>query len=88
MNVAASLGAPPAEKFVVYVKYLSDNGFVPPNARGWVDHIRDKGNEATHEIPSMGRPDAEDLITFIEMILKLVYEFPNRVPKPPATSGS
>jgi len=64
------------------VSYLADNGYVPPNSRDWVDHIRQKSNEATHEIPAIIEADAKDLLTFMEMILKLVFEFPNRVPKP------
>ena len=61
-----------------------DNGYVPPNGKMWVDHIRKKANEATHEIPHMERGDAIDLITFSEMLLKFIYEFPNRVPAPEA----
>ena len=60
--------------------YLADNGYVPPNGRGWVDHIRKKGNEATHEIALMQQGDAEELISFVEMLLKFIYEFPARVP--------
>ena len=31
--------------------------------------------------------DAEDLISFLEMLLKFIYEFPGRVPQPePASS--
>ena len=63
-----------------YVQYLADKGFVPPNGKGWVDHIRKKGNEATHEISHMERGDAEELIAFAEMLLKFIYEFPAKVP--------
>jgi hypothetical protein len=80
MNVAVSQGAAGGEHFHVYVTFLSDRGYVPPNAKVWVDHIRLKGNEATHEIPPITRADAEDLLSFMEMILKLVFEYPNRVP--------
>ena len=52
----------------------------PPNGKGWVDHIRKKGNEAAHEIVLMTKADADELIVFSEMLLKFVYEFPNRVP--------
>jgi hypothetical protein len=48
-----------------------------------VDHIRKKGNEANHEIAIMSRTDAEELISFIEMLLKFMYEFPARIPPPP-----
>jgi hypothetical protein len=80
MNVAVHLGASEGDKFVAYVDHLVSKGYVPPNATIWVDHIRKKGNEANHEIRLMERPDAEDLLTFIEMILKLVFEYPGRVP--------
>lgn len=80
MHIAVSQGAKEGENFLSYVSYLADKGFVPPNGRGWVDHIRSKGNEANHEIKLMAQPDAEELISFLEMLLKFIYEFPNKVP--------
>ncbi|MBV9068373.1 MAG: DUF4145 domain-containing protein [Acidobacteria bacterium] len=80
MSIAVAQGDQPGKNFFEYVEFLANKGFVPPNGRGWVDHIRSKGNEATHEIRMMSRPDAEQLITFIEMLLKFIYEFPSRVP--------
>ena len=38
-----------------------------------------KGNEANHEITLMDENDARDLIIFIEMLLKFIYEFPNMI---------
>ena len=67
--------------FVEYVEYLAAKGYVPPNGQGWVDHIRVKGNEANHEIRLMKKSDSEELISFSEMLLKFIYEFPQRVPK-------
>ena len=81
MNIAVSQKAEENKPFIYYVKYLADKGYVPPNGKGWVDHIRNKGNEANHEIRLMNQPDAEELISFCEMLLKFIYEFPNRVPK-------
>jgi hypothetical protein len=80
MNVAVSKGANPNLRFVEYVEHLAAEGYIPPNGRSWVDHIRKKGNEATHEIQLMTIEDADELITFCEMLLKFVYEFPARVP--------
>lgn len=80
MSIAVSQGASPGGTFISYVEYLASNGYVPPNGKGWVDHIRKKGNEATHEIVLMTQDDAHDLISFSEMLLKFIYEFPNRVP--------
>lgn len=82
MHIAVAKKAPKGQTFVEYVQYLSDNGFVPPDAKGWVDHIRTKGNEANHEITMMERKEAERLIQFCEILLKIIYEFPASVPKP------
>lgn len=82
MNIAVAQGAEEGKSFISYVEHLADSGYVPPNGKGWVDHIRRKGNEATHEIDLMSQSDAEELISFIEMLLKFIYEFPARVPTP------
>ena len=76
MNVAVSKGADEGQTFAAYVSFLSDKNFVPPDAKEWVDHIRKVGNIATHEIQIMDRDIAEELITFSEMLLKIIYEFP------------
>lgn len=81
MHVAVAKGAPTGKNFIEYVEYLSSNNFIPPDAKDWVDHIRTKGNEANHEILIMSRDDAEDLISFSEMLLKIVYEFPANIAK-------
>ena len=82
MHIAVAQKAAVGKNFVEYVEYLADQGYVPPNGRGWVDHIRTRGNEANHEIQLMAKSDAEELISFAEMLLKFIYEFPQRVPKP------
>ena len=81
MNIAVQQGAEEGKTFIQYVSYLSDMGYVPPNGKGWVDHIRIKGNEANHEIKLMSREEAEMLIIFLEMLLKFVYEFHSLIPK-------
>ena len=80
MNIAVDQGAKENLRFIEYVDYLSKNGFIPPNGKHWVDHIRKKGNEANHEITLMESKDSEELILFIEMLLKFIYEFPSLVP--------
>ena len=81
MHIAVSKGAKPGESFAYYVDYLGENHFVPPDAKAWIDHIRKKGNEANHEINIMTREDAEELLSFSEMLLRIIYEFPARVAK-------
>ena len=81
MNLAVSVGATAGLRFIEYVEFLSSAGYVPPNGKHWVDHIRTKGNEATHEIQLMGEQEARELLLFIEMLLRFIYEFPALVPK-------
>ncbi|MCG6264903.1 DUF4145 domain-containing protein [Vibrio vulnificus] len=80
MNIGVEQGAESGKAFIFYIDYLADKGFIPPHGRGWVDHIRKKGNEATHEIVLMSKDDCEDLIAFSEMLLKFIYEFPSKIP--------
>jgi hypothetical protein len=84
MHIAVEKGDEEDKSFTDYVNYLANKGFVPPDGRAWVDHIREKGNQANHEIKIMDKTDAEELIVFCEMLLKFIYEFPSKVAKPKA----
>ncbi|MBI3001586.1 MAG: DUF4145 domain-containing protein [Deltaproteobacteria bacterium] len=86
MHIAVDQKAPEGDSFIQYVEYLADNGFVPPHGKGWVDYIRIKGNEANHEIVLMGQKDAQDLLIFLVMLLKFIYELPSYIPKAPSSS--
>jgi hypothetical protein len=83
MNIAVQEGAQAGDPFISYINFLSERGFVPPNGRHWVDHIRRRGNEATHEIALMAENDAKELLVFVEMLLRFIYEFPNMIPRQP-----
>lgn len=84
VHIAVEQGADPDLKFFQIIDYLADRGFIPPNGRGWVNVIRTKGNYATHEIVLMSREDAEQVISFTEMLLKFIFEFPAKAPSPPS----
>jgi uncharacterized protein DUF4145 len=86
MHVASSKGAPPGKTFVEYVEYLRDHHLIPQDSEHWVDHLRKRGNEANHEIRLMEKSDAEEMLVFAEMLLKLTYEFPRRIAKPAPAS--
>jgi hypothetical protein len=76
MNVAVAKGATPGKHFTVYVDFIEAQHLVPPGSKAWLDDIRDKGNEATHEIPAVARADAEEILSFVEILLKFVFEMP------------
>jgi hypothetical protein len=77
MNIAVQKGAPENQSFQDYVTYLDERGYVPPNGKKWVDAIRQKGNEANHEIHLMTEKDASNIVRFSEMLLRFIYEMPN-----------
>ncbi len=76
MNIGVEQGADAGKSFVEYVDHLASQGFVPPGGRVWVDQIRQIGNEATHEIDVKTADEAVRLLSFLEMLLKFIYEFP------------
>ena len=80
MNIAVEQKAEENKKFAYYVDYLASKGYLPPGGEEWVKHIKDRGNEANHEIKAMTPEDARLLIRFVEMLLKFIYEFPKLVP--------
>jgi Domain of unknown function (DUF4145) len=81
MHIAVSKGAKAGGTFASYVEFLASQNYVPPDARPWIDHIRTKGNESNHEISMALKEDAEELISFSEMLLKVIFEFPAAVMK-------
>jgi len=79
MHIAVEKGAEKNLNFIDYVDYLAKNHYAPPNSEPWIDRIRQMGNEANHEIKIMSRNDALEIINFLEMLLKFIYEFPGKV---------
>ena len=78
MHIVVAKGAAENQTFLAYVEFLANKSYVPPEAAEWIDHIRKRGNEANHEISISPRTDAEDLVAFCEMLLRVIYEFPAR----------
>lgn len=81
MNLAVSKGAKENQSFKQYVDYLETNNFIPNGTKDWVDAIRTQGNEATHEISISTQEQAEEILSFAEMLLRLIYEFPSKALK-------
>lgn len=79
MHIAVQQGAEKNLSFKKYVDWLGENGYTPPDSKEWVDHIRTTGNEANHEINIMSKETAEELLVFCMMLLRFIYEFPNRM---------
>lgn len=81
MNICVEKGADEGKKFIQYVDYLQENNYIPPNSTVWVDKIRKLGNDATHKIENRTEDEAKTALDFVSIMLKIIYEFPNRVRK-------
>lgn len=82
MNLAAEHGAPEGKTFVDYINHLQAQNCLPPNGREWADKIRTIGNEATHSISPKSEDEAKVLLTFSEMLLRFLYEYPAQFKSP------
>ena len=76
MHIAVEEDAEEGLSFARYVKHFQDNNLVPKGTNDWIDQIRSKANEANHEIAIMSEDDAKKVLKFLEMLLALVYEYP------------
>lgn len=78
MHIAVEKGAAEGLKFKEYVDYLNDNHYLPPDSKVWVDHIREQGNEANHEVVLKTKDDAIALLEVITMLANFMYALPSR----------
>jgi Domain of unknown function (DUF4145) len=78
MHVAVEKGAEQNQTFAHYVDWLIEQGIVTVHMKEWIDEIRELGNDANHEIVLMEKDEADSLLTFVAMLLKVVYEYPRR----------
>ena len=79
-HIAVSKGAQQGLSFARYIDHLAGKGYISFDASVWLDHIRQEGNRAAHEIIlKIERADAHTLLSFMEVILKTIYEFPGEL---------
>lgn len=76
-HVAVSLGANDVSNFAKAVDFLKDNNYIPNTSEEWIDSIRKVGNRTNHELTINTKEEAETIIKFCEMLLKINYEYPN-----------
>lgn len=74
-NVAIYFGAEDGQKFIIYVDYLTNNGYIAPKSKKWVDEIRKEGNSATHNKEPKNKEEATKILRFLEMLLLINFEF-------------
>ena len=78
MHIAVEEGDNEGKTFVEYVDFLCDNGIVPKKSKNKADSVRTLGNSANHEIENRTQKEAENCFEFIELLLKVNYEFADK----------
>lgn len=74
MQIAVDKGDTTNKKFVEYIDYLKNEGYITRVMSDWVNKIREAGNESTHEIPAASEEKAKSILLFTVQLLRNVYE--------------
>ena len=75
MDLAVINGGKEGAKFIEYVDYLCENGYVHRKQKKQADIVRKMGNEANHQIENKTKEEAEQIFRFVEFVLLNNYEF-------------
>ncbi|MGI9345173.1 MAG: DUF4145 domain-containing protein [Gammaproteobacteria bacterium] len=62
--------------FTEYVKYLEKHNYLTPHLAQWADRVRLIGNDAVHKLPEIPRKKAEQMLAFITLLLRVIFEVP------------
>lgn len=76
-----SAGAKEGKTFAEYLGNLEKSGYITPPMKNWVDHIRKRGNAATHELVVPTSDDANGTLEFTALLLRLIYETAKKAAK-------
>jgi hypothetical protein len=77
-------GSKEGESFESYVNDLEANRYLTPGLKDVVDQVRQRGNGATHELPSSDEKDSLQTMAIVEYLLMSLYELPGLI-KPATT---
>ena len=84
MNIAVAKGAKEGQQFAPYVDWLLTEGWAPKGSEGIVKYVKDRGNEANHQIVAKDKDEAERVLKFTEQLLRNMFDLASLVPQPPA----
>ncbi|MCH7472033.1 DUF4145 domain-containing protein [bacterium] len=88
MNVAVDKGAQEGKRFVGYVKYMVEKGMVPLDVESALEKVKDLGNEANHAVTQRSESEAQTILRFLEIVLRMNYEYPRQLTGGPASPDS
>ncbi len=68
-----------APTFAACLQHLRDVGLLTPPLEPWIDHIREVGNEANHDLDPISPERAERVAIFTRQLLVTTYEMPHKM---------
>ncbi len=81
MHIAIEEGDTEGKKFEQYIDFLYTKGIVPKKSKNKADSVRKLGNSTNHDIENRTPEEAQNCFDFIELLLKVNYEFADEVKK-------
>lgn len=75
MHISVEEGAKEGKNFTEYIDFLCENHTTPPKSKNKADSVRTLGNDTNHKIENRTREEAQNCFEFIELLLKVNYEF-------------
>lgn len=78
-HIAVEKEAESNRTFEYYVEYIVDCYLGKKDAKDWVNTIRKYANNTIHKLLIASKESAKIIITFIETILKIIYEYPKKI---------
>jgi hypothetical protein len=73
MHVAVAGGAKEGETFAYYSNYIIEHHVVPESFRRLIDQLKDRGNDANHQIILMSEQEATQLLAIIQTSIAWAY---------------
>jgi hypothetical protein len=81
-----------APSFEQCLAHLRAEGLLTPPLEPWVQHIKDIGNTANHDLAAITPEEAERVATFTRQLLVTTYEMPHKMKavldEPPGGAGT
>lgn len=79
VNIAVGEGVSERMRFVKYIDFLEEGHYFSSKAKGFVEYIRNIGNEANHVVRARMEEDPLALIEYVGALLRHNYELPSKV---------
>lgn len=96
-HIAVEQGLPAVDakgkgpSFEACLAQLREKGLLTPPLEPWVQHIKEVGNKANHDLAVISAEDAQRVATFTRQLLVTTYEMPHKMREvlgePPAEPG-